>query len=163
MEYQPHLAEDHWGSVGTGVTIRTVSLEEPVTIHVQDGDVVADQSWVYVWVRSEDDRRVIYVGATGMHPETRVWLHLHHEDPEVGRVLARYPDANRERLEVFAFRVPESISRQTVRAAVTARLNQDHLLSKKYCGDPPAEVESTTEAAGLLEAVASAVARHVVG
>src|SRR4051812_44484179 len=41
----------------------------------------------------DGERGVVYVGATGLHPAARAWLHLHDPDPEVGRAAALHPDA----------------------------------------------------------------------
>lgn len=79
-----------------------------------------DGSWVYVWRTAEGE--VAYVGATGMPPKVRAWLHLHHDDPNVGRIRARHPEVTHDRVEVVAFEVADGISRQHVKAALTAIL-----------------------------------------
>jgi hypothetical protein len=65
----------------------------PAVLHVRNGEIVEDGSWVYLWLRPDHRQRVIYVGATGLPPAVRTWLHLHHEDPEIGRVASGYPAA----------------------------------------------------------------------
>ena len=62
-----------------------------LVLRVRAGELEAQGSWIYAWLRVGAERPVVYVGATGLHPATRAWLHLHHEDPDVGRVAAAYP------------------------------------------------------------------------
>ncbi len=146
----------HHQVVEGGDRVRIVRFE------VQSGEIVQTASWVYVWLAGNSDRRAIYVGATGMNPSTRAWLHLHHDDPEIGRILARYPAAKAEALAVFAVQLPDHISRQEMRAAVTARLRDEGLLSTRYVGDPPdTDIHLEPEAAPYVDQLAAAVARHV--
>lgn len=77
-------------------------------------------SWVYVW-RTEDGE-VAYVGATWMPPKVRAWLHVHHDDPDIGRIRAHHPELVDQHIEVVAFEVPGWIPRQDVKAALTAIL-----------------------------------------
>ena len=83
--------------------------EDLVVLHVHGGEITDAGSWVYAWLRVDYDRPVIYVGATGLQPGTRAWLHLHVPDPDIGRVAARYPSALDEPLEVVAVQVPEGV------------------------------------------------------
>ena len=53
----------------------------------------------------------------------RAWLHLHHDDPDLGRVRARYASALSGRLSVHAFRLHQSLDRQEVKNAVVALLH----------------------------------------
>ena len=59
-----------------------------LTLRVSGGEL-EPEPWVYAWVARDG---VVYVGATALHPATRTWLHLHDEDPDVGRMRARFPD-----------------------------------------------------------------------
>jgi hypothetical protein len=63
---------------------------QSIVMHARDGELVEDGSWVYVWLRPADERRVVYVGGTGLAPATRAWLHLHHDDPEIGRIRSAF-------------------------------------------------------------------------
>lgn len=108
---------------------------EAVLLQVRDGELVGIGSWVYVWLRAGQDRPVVYVGSTGVPPVVRTWLHLHDADPEIGRILARYPHVAREALDVLAFSVPPTLSRTTVKSALVDRLESRRLLSERYVGD----------------------------
>ena len=58
-------------------------------LRVRAGELESGRQWVYAWLARDG---VVYVGATALHPETRTWLHLHHEDPEIGRMRARFAE-----------------------------------------------------------------------
>lgn len=88
---------------------------------VEDGQLVAPGSWVYVWAKGND---VLYVGATGLPPAIRTWLHLHDDSPEVGRVRAEHPEALRGCVTVRAFELAEGLDRQRVRQCLLAELGQ---------------------------------------
>ena len=88
---------------------------------------------------------VVYVGATTLHPATRTWLHLHDEDPNVGRMRARYPELADEELDVLAFELPDGVDRQQVRHGAVARLAERGLLSDRHVCDPPREAEPSAE------------------
>ena len=59
-------------------------------LRVRGGELESGGQWVYAWLASDG---VVYVGATALHPETRTWLHLHDEDPKIGRMRARFPSS----------------------------------------------------------------------
>jgi hypothetical protein len=124
-------------------------------MHVRDGEIVEDGSWVYVWLRPAG-RRVIYVGGTGLSPATRVWLHLHHDDPEIGRIRSAYPVAGGdpgEPLDVHVFRMPDGTPRRAVRDAVIRRLAAAGELSPHYCGVPVIEADEAPEVAATAGVV----------
>jgi hypothetical protein len=128
----------------------------PAVLHVRDGELVEEGSWVYVWLRPAGERRVIYVGGTGLPPAARTWLHLHHEDPEIARIAARYPAAGgdlNEPLEVRALPVPNGVPRGAVRDVLIARLAAAGELSPLYCGFPPVETDGPAEAAAVADVV----------
>jgi hypothetical protein len=128
----------------------------PVALQVRDGELVDSGSWVYVWLRPGSERRVIFVGATALPPAARMWLHLHHEDPDIGWIAARYPvaggDAN-ETFDILAFPVPEGVARRAMRDALIARLAAAGELSALYCGFPPVEQGDPDGASAAAEAV----------
>jgi hypothetical protein len=129
---------------------------QPIVLHVRDGELIEDSSWVYVWLRPVGERRVVYVGGTGLAPATRVWLHLHHDDPEKGRVKSAYPAAGgelAEALDVHAFRMPDAVPRRAVRDAVIRRLAAAGELSLHYCGFPAVEADESPEVATAASAV----------
>src|SRR5690349_16170793 len=106
------------------------------TLRVRGGELVDAGSWVYVWVKAgRQPRPVVYVGATGLPPAVRTWLHLHDSDPDVGRVAARYRDLAREDLDVLAFAVPDGLSRQLVKAALVREVEREGLMAEDYVGD----------------------------
>lgn len=101
-------------------------------MRVRDGDL-AEENWVYTWM--EDDGGVVYVGATGLDPATRVWLHLHDADPEIGRMAARFDRLAGADLDVLAMRVPDELSRADVRDVLGARLADEGLLAEDAITD----------------------------
>jgi hypothetical protein len=111
----------------------TADGREFVVVRVRDGEVVDTGNWVYAWVDAAGG--VLYVGATGSDPETRVWLHLHDPDPEVRGMRARFADATTAPLDVLAMRVPEEISRADVRDVLGARLADEGLLAEDAITD----------------------------
>jgi len=141
---------------------RTGNEDDLAIFHVRDGEIADAGSWVYAWLRVGGDRRVLYVGATGLPPGTRAWLHLHDPNPGIGRIAARYPAASDEPLDVVAVRVSEGASRQEVKSLLTARLAEEGLLSKDYVGDPPEDaVASASPDARQVERVLRHVREHV--
>jgi hypothetical protein len=134
-----------------------------VVLHVHAGEIADAGSWVYAWLHAGGDRRAVYVGATGLQPGTRAWLHLHDPDPEVGRVAALYPAALLEPLEVVAVRVPEGVSRSDAKALAIARLAEARLLSEHYVGEPPVtDLPAVAPAARPpVEGLVAYVRRHV--
>jgi hypothetical protein len=129
---------------------------QPAVLHVRDGELVEEGSWVYVWLRPVDERRVIYVGGTGLPPAARTWLHLHSEDPKIARIAFGYPAAGgdlNEPLEVRAFRVPDGVPRRAVRDVLIARLAAAGELSPLYCGFPRVETDGPAEVAAVADVV----------
>lgn len=96
------------------------AIIEERRIQVTDGEVDAAGSWIYAWVRPLGANAIAYIGSTGIPPDARTWLHLHHEDPAVGRVRTDHPEALTGEVEVRAFRIHPDLDRRTVRDAVTA-------------------------------------------
>jgi hypothetical protein len=103
------------------------SGSEFVVLRVRDGELAHAGSWVYVWI--DEAALVVYVGATGLDPQTRVWLHLHHDDAEIGRMAARFSRLPTSELDVLAMSVPEAVSRADVRDLLGARLAEEGLLA----------------------------------
>jgi hypothetical protein len=120
-------------------------------LRVRDGELEPTGQWVYAWL-AEDG--VVYVGATALHPETRTWLHLHHDDPDVGRLRARYAALADGELVVLALQLSAEADRQRVRHGAVRQLEACGLLSTRHVCDPPAEVEPPSEAEELVAAVA---------
>jgi hypothetical protein len=100
-------------------------MAEFVVLPVRGGEPEAE-NWVYAWL---ERGAVVYVGATGLAPATRTWLHLNDPDPEVGRIRARFERLAEAELDVLAMRVPDEVSRADVRDAVGARLEEEGLLA----------------------------------
>ncbi|MEM9131680.1 MAG: hypothetical protein AAF962_21450 [Actinomycetota bacterium] len=88
-----------------------------VRLRLTDG-AFAPASWVYLWRRPSGE--VLYIGATGLPPAVRTWLHLSDVDPAIGRVAAEVPEALTGEIEVCGFAVPTGIDRQAVRRGVQA-------------------------------------------
>lgn len=103
------------------------SGSEFVVLRVRDGELAGAGNWVYVWI--DEAALVVYVGATGLDPQTRAWLHLHHDDPEIGCMAARFSRLPTSELDVLAMSVPEAVSRADVRDLLGARLAEEGLLA----------------------------------
>ena len=122
---------------------------EFVLVRVRDGEL-DEENWVYTWIDVEGV--VVYVGATGLDPRTRVWLHLHDADPDVGRMSARFERLADTPLEVLAMRVPDELSRAEVRDVLGERLRDEGLLGEDAITDHLQLVlEATTEALEVAE------------
>jgi hypothetical protein len=122
---------------------------EFVLVRVRDGEL-DEEKWVYTWI--DADGAVVYVGATGLDPRTRVWLHLHDADPDVGRMSARFERLADTPLEVLAMRVPDELSRAEVRDVLGERLRDEGLLGEDAITDHLQLVlEATTEALEVAE------------
>jgi hypothetical protein len=102
---------------------------EFLVLPVRDGELAGGGNWVYAWLERSADFAVVYVGATGLEPATRTWLHLHDSDPDVGRMRARFERVSAAELDVVAMRVPEEVSRADVRDVLGVRLEEEGLLS----------------------------------
>jgi hypothetical protein len=121
-----------------------------LVLQVREGELESGGQWVYAWLARDG---VVYVGATALHPETRTWLHLHDDDPEVGRMRARFPGLADEELDVLAVELPEAIDRQRVRHGAVVLLAQRGLLSPREVCDPPLEAEPAVETEAFVDAI----------
>lgn len=131
---------------------------EFVLLRVRDGEFAEGENWVYVWL---DDVGVIYVGATGLDPRTRAWLHLHHPDPDIGRLRARFDRLDTAELEVLAMRVPDGVARADVRDALGVRLADEGLLAEDAITDHlQLPLTGSEETRALVERVVARVRSH---
>lgn len=130
-------------------------VTDPVVLRVERGELRAEGSWVYVWVLPGAGR-VLHVGATGLHPELRTWLHLHHPEPRVGRIAALHPGWREQDLRVVAVPVPRSLARATVRDALARRLAGLGLLDGSGA-DAAEAVAPSPEVDQLVDAVVDQV------
>jgi hypothetical protein len=115
-------------------------------LRIRAGELEGGRQWV-----ARDG--VVYVGATALHPETRTWLHLHHDDPEIGRMRARFATLADEELDVIAVELPDGVDRQQVRHSAVALLAEQGLLSERHVCDPPIPAAPTERAAELVAAI----------
>jgi hypothetical protein len=122
-----------------------------LTLRVRGGEL-EPEPWVYAWLGPEG---VVYVGATALHPATRTWLHLHDDDPNVGRMRARYRGIADEELDVVAVQLPPEADRQRVRHGAVALLAERGLLSERHMCDSPLPAEPTPQAEEFVAAVAA--------
>ena len=137
---------------------------DALLLRVRRGELEGAGSWIYAWLRCEGDRKVVYVGSTGLHPATRAWLHLNDPDPAIGRVAARLPGVATEPLDVLALRLPPHVSRQDAKAALIERLAELDLLSPDYAGDSPLPVgEVAAECVVQVDLLADRVEAHRAG
>ena len=133
---------------------------EFVVLRVRDGELAEEENWVYVWL--DDAGRAIYVGATGLDPRTRAWLHLHHADPEIGRVRAGFERLAATELDVLAMRVPDGVARAGVRDALGARLADEGMLARDAITDHlQLALEPSEETQALVERFVARVRSHV--
>jgi len=105
----------------------TQAESEFVVLPVREGELANAGNWVYAWV--DQAGLVVYVGATALDPHTRVWLHLHDPDPDIGRMAARFGRLAESELDILAMSVPDGVSRADVRDALGARLADEGLLA----------------------------------
>ena len=126
-----------------------------LTLRVRGGELQAEP-WVYAWLGTGG---VVYVGATALHPATRTWLHLHDDDPDVGRMRARYPALADEELDVLALRLPDDVDRQRVRHGAVALLAARGLLAQRHVCDPPLPAEPHTTTNEFVDALAEHLGR----
>lgn len=131
----------------------TTGIRDEQRFSIEAGEIIDTGSWVYVWVESDDSDGVLYVGATGVHPAVRTWLHVTDDDPAVGRVAARYPPLESTDVTVYAFRLDESLDRQAVKRAIIDLTDAQGIRSAAYFGD---------DTGGTDCAAAQAVATDVV-
>jgi hypothetical protein len=114
---------------------------EPVVLHIREGGLKLDGSWIYVWAHASKGA-VVYVGTTNLPPVLRTWMHIHDPNPDIGRVAAHYPPAGGEMhdpLDVIAFTVPVGLSRPEVKRCLVNLLAERDLLAATYFGDQPAD------------------------
>jgi hypothetical protein len=126
-----------------------------LTLRVRGGEL-EPEPWVYAWVGADG---VVYVGATTLHPATRTWLHLHDEDPNVGRLRARYPQLAGEELEVVAVALPAGVDRQRVRHGAVALLADRGLLAERHVCDPPLEAAPHPETDAFVATIQERLGR----
>lgn len=119
-------------------------------LRVRDGELESGRQWVYAWLAHDG---VVYVGATALHPETRTWLHLHHEDPEVGRMRARFAELAAEELDVVALELPDGVDRQQVRHGAVAQLAERGRLSGRQVCDPASPAAPHPETDRFVDAI----------
>ena len=119
-------------------------------LRVREGELESGPQWVYAWVAHDG---VVYVGATALHPATRTWLHLHHDDPDIGRMRARFDELATEELDVVAVELADDVDRQQVRHGAVRLLEARDLLSARHVCDPPLEVAPSSETERFVAAI----------
>ena len=119
-------------------------------LRVRAGELEGGRQWVYAWLARDG---VVYVGATALHPETRTWLHLHHDDPEIGRMRARFAELSAEELEVVAVELPDGVDRQQVRHGAVTELAERGRLSGRQVCDPASPAAPHPETDRFVEAI----------
>ncbi len=128
-----------------------------VVLSVKAGELETSDQWVYAWLAHDG---VVYVGATMLHPETRTWLHLHDENPEIGRMRTRFPTLADEKLEVLAVELPEGVDRQRIRHGAVTLLGERGLLSPRQVCDPPLDAEPAAETDAFVDAIAARLQQY---
>lgn len=123
-------------------------------VRVRRGRIEPAASWLYVWVDVADGA-IAYVGATGLDPELRTFLHLTSEDPQLGRVRADVLDVDARDFDVLAFALPAGISRASAKRALVA-----HLLEVGHLRGGESTEDSDD---GAVRAMVEEVRHHVAG
>jgi hypothetical protein len=126
------------------------------TLRVRGGELEGQGSWIYAWLAGDG---VVYVGGTGLHPATRTWLHLHDDDPEIGRMRVRYATLADDELDVLFMELPEDAERQRVRHGTVTQLGERGLLSPRHVCDPPPDLGASEEADRFVELVVARLGR----
>jgi hypothetical protein len=132
-------------------------------IHIEKREVVPNGSWVYVWVRDET-HAIVYVGATGVEPALRSWLHLNHEDSDIGRIAKKYPRVGgdlSEHFTVIAFPVDQTIDRQDVKRYLEGALSESSALDDQYIGEPLSSNAFSTDVEILGTAIVSELLERI--
>jgi hypothetical protein len=128
-----------------------------LVLRVREGELESGGQWVYAWLAPDG---VVYVGATALHLETRTWLHLHDDNPDVGRMRARFPEVANEELEVLAVELPEGVDRQRIRHGAVALLAERDLFSPRQVCDPPLDAEPAAETDHFVAAIENQLRRY---
>lgn len=121
-----------------------------LALRVKAGELETQGQWVYAWLARDG---VVYVGATALHPETRTWLHLHDEKPEIGRMHARFAELADEEFDVLAVELADDVDRQRIRHGAVTLLGERGLLSPRQVCDPPLETEPAAETEAFVDAI----------
>ncbi len=123
-------------------------------LQIKAGELESSGQWVYAWLARDG---VVYVGATALHPETRTWLHLHDDDPNVGRLRARFSELAGEDLDVLALELPDDVDRQRVRHGAVSELAERGLLSARHVCDSPAPNAGAPDTDRFVEAIEAVI------
>jgi predicted amino acid dehydrogenase len=122
-------------------------VDEILKFSVKQGHVTDGQGYVYCWFHPQD-KQVMYVGATWMHPAARAELHLHGIDEAARKVGSHLQQAGvdiNEAMQVIAFVVPEQMNRQTAKNALIQTLHAEQKLSFSYFGSEPQAINATDD------------------
>lgn len=119
---------------------------DETTVALHDGEL-EESSWIYAWIHDTDPPAVAYIGATGLPPVVRAWLHIHDDDPDVGRVRAQHPELLLGDATVRAFQIHPDLDRQEVKAVVLSQLAEPTT--------PPADADPAQLCAHHIAAVLS--------
>jgi hypothetical protein len=128
---------------------------------VRAGELADAGNWVYAWI--DEAGRVVYVGASGLDPHTRVWLHLHDPDPGVSRMAARFGRLAESELDLLAMSVPDAVSRADVRDALGVLLGDEGLLADDAVTDHlQLPLDSSAEVVELAERFVARLRSHLL-
>jgi len=79
---------------------------------------------VYAWTVDNDPAVVVHVGATGLPPVVRSWLHVHDDNPDIGRIRAQHPELLCGDVTIRAFQIRSDLDRRAVKNFVVAELTE---------------------------------------
>ena len=119
-----------------------MAIVEQQDVRIVEGEIVGGGDWVYVWM---DAVGVVHVGSTALDPSVRTWLHLHDDDPEIGRIRAQRPDLLTSDSTVRAFRLRPGIDRRSVRDAVRDLLDSGAIPATDEIGSAAQEIVARIE------------------
>lgn len=125
-------------------------IVEVGTVRVRDAEVESVGPWVYVWLRRGALPEVLHVGATTLDPHIRTWLHLHHDDPAVGRVRHAHEPNRLDDVDVVAFRLTGGLDRAAVRDAVADALRGQEMSTPAPADEGPSIGAEERDAAAAI-------------
>ncbi|MDP3891249.1 hypothetical protein [Nocardioides sp.] len=103
----------------------------PLEFTIRDGHPIDGPGWVYVWLL---DGRVLYVGATWVHPAARAELHLSNEnaDPRSVAIRKRLAAPGGTPPTIIGLPVSADADRQALKHALIAACRDRGWLSQEF-------------------------------
>lgn len=159
--------ELEWGSPGQdGFDFRARAVRrlsdrpaiEALSFSLADGHPVDGPGWVYAWIHG---RRVLYVGATWLHPAARAERHLHAETDDP-RSLALREVVGRlgESPTIVGLPVPPPLERQASKASLIEACADRGWLAAEFIGPGRQDAPASSDD-GWLDAALAVLADYL--